>query len=711
MTQTLSSSVAAAAGNDAAERCTALLQPRSIALVGASDRQGPGQRVLSNLMTVGFTGGLYLINPKRATVSGRRTYPALSALPDSPDLVVAAVNREAAVEAMAEAAQIESKAGLLLGAGFGESDERGRELDHQLKGVTGGMALMGPNCLGFVNLEDRVAPYSGPLMEQAECGNVALISNSGALACTLTGIAAERNIRFSHVITTGNQMDLSVEDYINYMATRPPVRVIACYVEGFQDGRRLLEALETAQAAEKMVVLLKAGRTKLGGEAALTHTGAVAGSDIVQQSLWRSSGVLIANDLEEFSALIQLCSLSRKPAGPNLGVITISGGERLLLADFAERMNLPLARLGQDTRRELAEVLPVFGSASNPLDTTGMGLVEGDGTGHATASRILANDPEVDVIVICEDAKNGWVQARQESDLFVDGIAATWEAVSDLGKPVVVLTPSTGQLDERARRFLKDHGLPLLIGLQPGMSALAQFIHRQFGAQPPALAGAARYPAAKNSKSTTGYDAMQRLKRAGADVWATEMAGSEEEAVLAASMLGYPVALKLDGSGILHRTEIDGVRLDLHSAPEVRTAWRELTANALAHGITASSVLVQRMVEGGVELFVGAMRDEQFGPVVMCGAGGVFLELIDDVSVALAPMDLLQAQRMVESTKAFRLLQGWRGAAAADMAALYRNLVAISELAAEPDVEALDINPLIVLDDGVALVDTKLVSR
>ena len=710
MTQTLPGDGGTVRG-DAVDRCTMLLQPRSIALVGASDRQGPGQRVLSNLVTVGFAGELYLINPKRATVGGRDTYPSLSALPDRPDLVVVAVNREVAVEAMAEAGEIGSMAGLLLGAGFGESDARGRELDHHLRRVSGGMALMGPNCLGFVNLEERVAPYSGPLMEQEGCGNVALISNSGALACTLTGIAAERNIRFSHIITTGNQMDLSVEDYVSYMSTRPAVQVIACYVEGFQDGRRLLEALETAQAADKMVVLLKAGRTKAGGEAALTHTGAVAGSDVVQQSLWRSSGVLIANDLEEFSALIQLCSLFRKPTGPDLGVITISGGERLLLADIAERVNVPLARLGEDTTRKLAEALPVFGSASNPLDTTGMGLVEGDGTGHATASRILANDPEVDMILICEDAKNGWVQARQESDLFVDGIAATWEAVSDLGKPVVVLTPSAGQLDERARRFLKDNGLPLLIGLQPGMSALAQFIHRQFGSGQPAWAGAARYLAARNLRSTTGYDAMQRLKRAGADVWATERAGSEDEAVLAASLLGYPVALKLDGLGILHRTEIDGVRLGLHSPSEVRTAWRELMANALARGITAGSVLVQRMVEGGVELFVGAMRDEQFGPVVMCGAGGVLLELIDDVSVALAPMDLHQAQRMVESTKAFRLLQGWRGAPGADMDSLYRNLVAISQLAAEPDVEALDINPLIALHDGVALVDAKLVSR
>ena len=192
----------------------------------------------------------------------------------------------------------------------------------------------------------------------------------------------------------------------------------------------------------------------------------------------------------------------------------------------------------------------MFGSASNPLDTTGMGLVEGDGTGHATASRILANDPEVDMILICEDAKNGWVQARQESDLFVDGIAATWEAVSDLGKPVVVLTPSAGQLDEPARRFLKDNGLPAPYRTAAGHERTGPVHSPSIRGRAAGVGRAARYLAARNLRSTTGYDAMQRLKRAGADVWATERAGSEDEAVLAASLLGYPVALKLDGLGI-----------------------------------------------------------------------------------------------------------------------------------------------------------------
>jgi succinyl-CoA synthetase beta subunit len=204
---------------------------------------------------------------------------------------------------------------------------------------------------------------------------------------------------------------------------------------------------------------------------------------------------------------------------------------------------------------------------------------------------------------------------------------------------------------------------------------------------------------------------MLRLKSAGADVWPTEVADSEDAAVWAAKLMGYPVALKLDGAGVLHRTEMNGVRLGLHSEAEVRSAWRELMTNAMAEGVFDSSVLVQRMVEGGVELFVGAMRDEQFGPVVMCGAGGVLLELIDDVAVALAPMNLEQARRLVESTKALRLLHGWRGSPAADLEALYRNLVAISDLAAEEDVEALDINPLIALSHGVALVDAKIVSR
>ena len=275
-----------------------ILRPRAIAVVGASERPGPGRNVVANLARLRFPGETYLVNPRRPSIDGRSTFPSLDALPVVPDLVVIAVNRDAAVDALASAAALGVPAAVLLAAGFGEADAHGLELDRRLRDAARGMALMGPNCLGFVNLEDRVGAYSGPMMEQEGCGSVALVSQSGAMACTLTGAAAERRLRFSHVITTGNQIGLTSADYVRFLAGSEPVRVIACYLEGFDDGRGLVAAFAEARDAGKLVVSLKSGRSKAGTEAALSHTGALAGRAAIQEEAFQRSGVRVAADVE-----------------------------------------------------------------------------------------------------------------------------------------------------------------------------------------------------------------------------------------------------------------------------------------------------------------------------------------------------------------------------------------------------------------------------
>lgn len=697
-------------GVAALDRCRALLAPRSIAVIGASDRPGPGQRVVSNLVQAGFAGALYPINPGRDQVGGIPAYPSLDALQEPPNLAVVAVNREASVEAVAAAAEWGTAAAILLGAGFGETDQRGRELDQRLRALRGSIALMGPNCLGYVNLQARIAPYSGPLMEPLTAGNVALVSNSGALACTLTGAAAERGIQFSHVITTGNQIDLTVADYVHYLAHQVGVRAIACYVEGFQDGRALLAAFDEARAQERMVILLKAGRSRLGGEAGRTHTGALAGSASIQDGLWREHGLLLAEDLEEFLALIELGSRAPVPAGPRLGVITISGGERLLLADRAEALGLQLASLSHTTRDALHEILPVYAAPSNPLDSTGAGLVERNGQVHAAAARLLAQDPSVDLLLVCQDIKNGWVQADHSGTLFWDAIRATWEAVAAVGKPVVVVSPTTGQVDERARTDLHDHDIPMLFGLKSGLDALAKFIGLHHGGAPSPEVETVPVPVQTGGTRVSGYEALGYLEAKGLPVWPTENAWSEEDAVAAATRLGYPVALKLDAPGLLHRAERGGVRLHVRTDREVRQAWRELTAVDLGGGVRPS-VLVQAMAPPGVELFVGGLHDEQFGPVVMMGAGGTLAEFVRDVEAALAPLDVGAAGRLADATRVNRLLNGWRGGTPVDRQAVLEALVAISRVIESPEVMALDVNPLIALPEGVALVDAKLVLR
>jgi len=697
----------AADGSDA--KVSTLLRPRSIAVLGASERVGVGQRVAANLRALNFAGELFLVNPNRPQIGGVPAHPSIESLPGVPDLVVAAVNREATVRGIAAAAELGCPAAIVLAAGFAESDERGRELDGELRKAAQNMALMGPNCLGYVNLVDGVAAYSGPLMEPPEPGTVALVSQSGALACAFTGVAAERGIRFSHVITTGNQIGVGLADYVRYLSRQSGVRVIACYVEGFTDGRGLLAAMHECAEAGKSVVVLKAGRSKIGGSAARTHTGALAGSASIQLSVWRQHGVLVATDPEEFLALVELCSRTGRLPGSRAGILTISGGERLLVADAAEELGVPLADFTAATSEHLAAVLPTYASVANPLDTTGAGVVDGDVGVHRRAADIVSRDPGVDIIIACQDAKNGWTQAERSSGLFHRCVVAAAEAARAAAKPLVVISPTSGDIDAETRSYLMRHEIPFLMGLRCGMSAVAQLVRSQFSVLPGAEQPGSPAPAAPGAERGTplsGLASLAMLQEHGVPVCPTGLATSEDEACRLAAEFGYPVAMKIDGAGIQHRTDIGGVRVGLDSEPRVRQAWRDLIA--VGADLPGAGVLVQPMTDG-VELFVGGVRDEQFGPVVLCGTGGVLLEFIDDTAAGLAPLDEADALRLITATRAHRLLRGFRGSPAADLAQLAAAVAAISRVVAGPDVLALDVNPLIALPAGVAVVDAKIV--
>lgn len=697
------------AGDISEQKVSALLQPRSIAVLGASDRTGAGQRVAANLRALNFAGELMLINPNRSHVAGLPAHPSLESLPVVPDLVIAAVNREATVRGIATAGELGCRAAIVLAAGFAESGERGRELDGELRKAARNMSLMGPNCLGYVNLVDGVAAYSGPLMEPSEPGHVALVSQSGALACAFTGVAAERGIRFSHVITTGNQLGLELADYLRYLARHPDVSVIACYVEGFRDGRALLSAMREAVQAGKAVIVLKSGRSTVGGAAARTHTGALAGSASIQMSVWRQQGVLVATDSEEFLALLELCSRTGPLPGSRAGILTISGGERLLVADAAEELGVPLADFASSTSEQLAAVLPGYASIANPLDTTGAGVVDGDTDVHGRAAAIVSGDPNVDIIIACQDAKNGWTQADRSSRLFHHCVVVAAEAAAAAAKPLVVISPTSGDIDPETRQYLVRHDIPFLMGLRPGMGAVSQLVRSQArSAAEPHTAPVPARPGRDQGIPLSGRASLAYLESHGVPVCATRLATSEDEASRIAAELGYPVAMKIDGPGIQHRTELGGVLTALDSEPRVRAAWRELVAAATADR-TIDGVLIQPMVRGGVELFVGGLRDEQFGPVVICGAGGVLLELIDDTAAGLAPLDQAEALRLISTTRAYRLLRGFRGSAAMDIEQLAAAVAAVSRVAARPDVLALDVNPLIALPGGAAVVDAKIV--
>jgi acetate---CoA ligase (ADP-forming) len=703
-----------------------MMEASSIAVVGASDSPGPGRNVVRNLVETKYAGRVLLINKSHQRINDMPAYPDIEHLPEVPELIVVAVNQRATVEVVRSAAAAGVPGAVLLAAGFREIGEEGARLEAELRAARGNMSLVGPNCLGFVNYTNQLAAYSGPLVEQKRFGNVALVSNSGALACTLTGAAAERRIRFSHVVTMGNQADLALADFLDYFSSEPHVEVIACYVEGFDDGRAVLSAIGSAVENGKLVVLLKSGRTRLGGRAALTHTGALAGSALVQEDLFQRSGVVLARDLEELLALIELASRSPRLSGEHLGVITTSGGERLLLADAVEENALSLAELSQTSRADLRALLPPFATIANPLDTTGAGIFEGDAKTHYAAARVMALDPDVDVLVASYDAKNGWVEAAQSAPAFVDGVIAAHKAATEAGKPVVIISLTTGNVDAHAREYLEDNSIACLMGLQPAMRTISLLLARGRKRNLGELAGSQTADLGTTSSvaSVAGASAVAlgeregvqlllpaalgRLKGAGLSGWESITVTDEEAAVVAARRVGYPVAMKWDGN-IAHRARIGGVALGLKDEGAVREAWRSLTDRAVELHIDYQGLVVQAMVEGGLELFVGGVRDQQFGPIVLFGLGGIRVEEKGQVAVALVPMSRPDAELLVDGSPCADVIAQRRAGGLLDRDAVVDALMAVAELMSDPAVLAVDVNPLIALPHGVAVVDCKVV--
>ncbi len=684
-----------------------IMSPGSVAVVGASTRPGPGRKVVENLKRLEFPGVVHLVNTNGSTIDGMTPFASLSDIPAPPDLVVVAVNSVASVSVVSEAARIGCKGAVVLASGFGEIGTGGALLAERVLAEARGMSLIGPNCLGFVNVQGRVGAYSGPMVEQPGEGAVALVSNSGALACSLTGAAAERRIAFSHVITTGNQLDLGIAEFVRYLATCQDVRVIACYMEGFEDGRNLLKAFETASASGKTVVVLKSGRSRAGGEASRTHTGALAGSASVQAELFAGCDVLMAADPEEFLAMMELGERIGRPlTDVRFGAVTISGGERLLLADACEEAGLQLASLSDATVDAVRAVLPPYATPANPLDTTGAGIVEGRPEAHASAVRAVAEDPSVDVLLACQDAKNGWLEGEQSSDLFLDTITAAIAASEGASKPLVVMSPSTGVVDSRVRTVLSRHSVPCLMGLGPGSRALGKFVRADANDE------VRRYPRSSDSAEAgtrLGAEAViSYLEARGISHWPTTFVRSLDEAVRAATTIGYPIAMKLE-SKIAHRRALGGVRIGLVSTEQVAAAWTELMQSARAHGFEVEEMSLQRLVFAEEELFLGAVVDDQFGPIVLLGPGGSDVEAQEKFLVGLAPLDQETAGELVErATSQWSLVARSSGER---LEANVRDVVQkISRVICDPAVRAVDVNPLLVLRDGsVAIVDAKMV--
>ena len=692
-----------------------LYSPRSVAVVGASAAGGRATGAIRNLQELGFTGKIFAINPKYDNVLGAPCYPSLKAVPEPIDLVCIGIPSEHIQAVLDEAAECKIPAAVIFASGYGEAGETGRARQKELQdfAARSGMAISGPNCLGVLNFQDRACGYSSTSPSSVETGGVAVVSQSGSVVVAM--VRSLRGIGFSHIVSSGNEAVITSADHLEYLVEDPRVTVLAAFLEGIKDPVKFLKVADRAFELGKPLIVLKSGRSAGGSAASAAHTGTLAGSYQVQSAVFRQHGVIQAQDFDEWVELIEMFRGARPPSGPGIGIIGISGGENGVVMDVAEDVGLDVRPLSETGKTDLAKILPWFARPENPIDPTG-GAANPDI--FLGAVGVLAAEPQLDVIVISQDSPAAY-------DLTVAKYAV--EAAKRTGKCLVYVNNFSGPWNPEILKMLRDAGVPYLQGLREGLLAIRAFIdYHARRKEPPKTPRAppatqrqrdaqARAIIAAGGALVTEDEAKKLLALYDLPVPREVAATSKAEAVAAADTLGYPVVAKLISPDLPHKAAVGGVRLGLKSAAEVAAAYDEMTAGiARSHPqAKITGVLVQPMVTGGIEIILGVKRDPQFGPTVLFGLGGIFVEALRQVSMRLAPFDEREARSMIAEIPAFgRIFEKLYPGKNPETLVLPL-LLKLSELAVEigGDIEDIDINPVILdpASDRATIVDALIV--
>jgi acetate---CoA ligase (ADP-forming) len=687
---------------------TSLFAPRGIAVIGASrDRTKLGYGVARNLVASNYTGAIHFINPKADRILGQRCYPSIDAAPDPIDLAVVIVPAPLVPQTIDACGARGIRWAIVISGGFRETDRAGAELEEQIVAIAHrhGLRLIGPNCIGLI---DTHVPFNTTFIKSVpKPGEIAFVSQSGAICQAVIDWGTGMGFGFSRIVSLGNQADLSEAEIITTLMSDPNTRVITMYLEGVKDGAQFKQAVSKA-AREKSIVALKVGRTAAGKRAVTSHTGALAGQETAYDVVFDRYGILRANNTEElfdWARALAWCPLLR---GDRIAVLTNAGGPGILAVDALEANGLRLATMADNTVSALRSFLLPHAAYHNPIDM----LASAGPHEYASALRVLLQDDGVDaVLVVCVPPP------IEDPTPVAEAIAV---AAKDASKPVVVAVmgeATVGLALKVLRAFrLTDYRFP-----ERAASALgALWRHAQWQArpivQPEIVADVDRAAAAQLLASTPaewigGTLATQLLHAYGIMSPREALVISGEEAVQWAEQAGYPVALKIASPDIPHKSDVGGVALDLNSASAVRAAFEQIMTKVRSVQPEAriDGVVVQQMVRQGQEVIVGAVRDEQFGPLIMFGAGGVEVEGQRDVAFGLAPLARVEAESMIDATFAGRRLRGFRGSAPADRAAVIDRVLRVAQFISDfPQVAEIEINPLRVLGDGAVAIDARL---
>ncbi len=671
------------------------LRARSIALVGASERgRWPGQ-ILGALRDNGYPGKIYLINPRQAEVFGEKAYPSLRELPEPVDHAIVIVPAPAVpgVVEDAEAAGLRSMTIYAGGVGDGAdeaSQARGREVRAVLARTN--LRLAGPNCMGAHSYREKLFAYPNPELAKLEAGAVACVFQSGGTLQFFMKTGATRGLRYSYGISSGNELDLDLADYINFLVDDEHTKQIVCFVEGIRRPKAFMKAAARALEAGKPILTLKTGQTQNSRDAAQSHTGAIAGDYAAYLAMCERHGIIRCENLDDMVEATLAFQSPRRPKGPRIGFVTTSGGTVDMLYDYVESEGATLALFSSETDAALRPYMQDEIKPRNPLDVG----IPSNLKAAADLCAIVAADKNVDILAWAAQLPGKRTKVWEETAL----LRAMHEATD---KPVLGFARMSYPMSQDSQVMQQEVGFPFLQELQPSLRAMnALWFHAQRTGKTPLVLGLA--PAS----DLTPDNLHEKLAAFGIHAPQQALAKNPQEAAMLAAKMGFPVVLKIRSVDILHKTEAGGVALDLRDAAGVEVAAAQILANAKAYQADAriEGVEVHEMVSGGVEAIVGARDDALYGPMLLVGSGGILVELLEDVSLAMLPLDPKEIAARVSRLKLGKLLAGYRGRPAADAAALAQAAEGLGRffLAHREKIVDIEVNPLVAREAGKGVV-------
>uniref|UniRef100_A0A7C3UYU2 CoA-binding protein n=1 Tax=Desulfobacca acetoxidans TaxID=60893 RepID=A0A7C3UYU2_9BACT len=666
-----------------------IFKPKSVAVIGASTAPGKlGHDILANLKNGGFAGPLYPINPKADEILGLKVYKSIADTPEVPDLAVVVIPAKIVTATLEQCAAKGVKGAIVITGGFAETGPEGERLQDEMASVIRrtGLKVVGPNCQG-VNLPHHHMCASWPLITTK--GKIAFASQSGTVGAAFLDLAAAEGLGVSAFGSLGNRVDVDEAEVIQYFNADPHTQVIALYLEGVKRPTYFLDALHDCT---KPLVILKAGRTKRGSQAAESHTKSLAGADAVYQALFRKHRVYRADTLEELFDFAKALAYLTPPKGRNLLITTSSGGAAILAIDEAEKLGLATPEPSPSLKERLRNLLPAHCGVSNPVDLTG------DVIGDPSLYRQVMDETkgEYDYHMV----------------IFGDPIPGASQVVRP-GGPELVVFLGGAEVEQAERQKLYQAGIPVFPTPERGVKALAQFF--RFDPQPQAEELAPAIRATPGLRLLSGQEAAEMLSRAGIPVAAAPLATTPDEAVSLARQFGYPVAMKVASPDIPHKSDVGGVHLNLANDEAVRHAFQDILATIRLHDrkLQVDGVTISPMAKlGGLEVILATLTDPQYGPTLMFGLGGIYTEIYQDVAFLILPATEEELEDLIKSIKGYPLLTGFRGQPKRDLAALKAAMQALARFAERhPELDQVELNPLLLYEKGLFAVDARIFSR